>query len=172
MTRMLWILVVIEQTNLLLTSRIEFVYFSLSNSIFSIKVYFLLLEILICKVRYGPNNLRSETVTLMLVTDVGDQMCWWQVWDVDDRFRMLVNDLIHWENHQHNEKVADIMILTPTSQISHHHRVTNITMSSTSLSPSGTLYVPHLCHTWFRAQLRSQWNNSFQITVRHFTDFI
>ena len=54
--------------------------------------------------------------------DVGDQMCWWQVWDVGDRFRMLVTDLFHWENHQHNEK-------------SHHHKITNITMSPTSLSP-------------------------------------
>ena len=25
----------------------------------------------------------------MLVTDVGDQMCWWQVWDVGDRFNSL-----------------------------------------------------------------------------------
>ena len=29
------------------------------------------------------------TVTSMLVTDVGDQMCWWQVWDVGDRFHTL-----------------------------------------------------------------------------------
>ena len=50
-------------------------------------------------------QIRSQTeVTSMLVTDVGDQMCWWQVWDVGDRFRMLVTDLIHWENHQHNAK--------------------------------------------------------------------
>ena len=40
-------------------------------------------------------------VSSMLVTDVGDQMCWWQSWDAGDRFRMLVIDLIHWENHQH-----------------------------------------------------------------------
>ena len=39
------------------------------------------------------------TVTLMLVTDVEDQMCWWQVWDVVARFRMLMTDLIHWQNH-------------------------------------------------------------------------
>ena len=77
----------------------------------------------------------------MLVTDVEDQMCWWQVWDVGDRFRMLVTDLIHWENRQHNEKsrqhndsVTNIMILSPTSEISHHHKVTNITMSPLSLS--------------------------------------
>ena len=74
-------------------------------------------------------------VTSMLVTDVGDRMCWWQVWDVGDRFRMLVNDLIHWENHQHNKKVAKIMILIPGSQTSHHQKVTNITMSLTSLWP-------------------------------------
>ena len=31
------------------------------------------------------------------------------------------------------------MILSPTSQISHHHKVTNITMSPTSLSPIRSL---------------------------------
>ena len=36
-------------------------------------------------------------VTLMLVTDVGDQC-------VGDMFEMLVTDLIHWKYHQHNEK--------------------------------------------------------------------
>ena len=39
----------------------------------------------------SPN---SDLVTSMLATDVGDQMCWCQVRDVDDRFRMLVTDLI------------------------------------------------------------------------------
>ena len=41
----------------------------------------------------------SESVTSMLVTDVGDQMVGWQVWDVGNRFRMLITDEIHWENH-------------------------------------------------------------------------
>ena len=51
-------------------------------------------------------KLRQEyfPVTRMLVTDVGGRMCWWQVWDLGDRFRMLVTDLIHWKNHQHNGK--------------------------------------------------------------------
>ena len=35
---------------------------------------------------------QSKPVTLMLVTDVRDQMCWWQVWNVGHRFRMLVTD--------------------------------------------------------------------------------
>ena len=65
-----------------------------------------------------------------------EQMCWWQVWDVDDRFTIVVTDLLHRENHQPNEKVANIMILPPTAAISHHHKVTNITISPTSLSPS------------------------------------
>ena len=30
-------------------------------------------------------------VTSMLVTNVGEQMCWWQVWDVGDRFDTLRN---------------------------------------------------------------------------------
>jgi len=38
------------------------------------------------------------------VTDVGDQMFWWQVWDVGDRFGMLMTALLHLENHQDNEK--------------------------------------------------------------------
>ncbi len=29
------------------------------------------------------------SVKSMLVTDVGDQMCWWQLVDVDDRFDTL-----------------------------------------------------------------------------------
>ena len=80
------------------------------------------------------NGLSRNYGISALVTDVEDQMCWWQDWDVGERFSMLVTDLIHWEKHQHNE-VANIMILPPTSQISHHHKVTNITMSPTSLSP-------------------------------------
>ena len=34
-------------------------------------------------------NGHCSMVTSMLVTNVGDQMCWWQVWDVGDRFNTL-----------------------------------------------------------------------------------
>ena len=83
--------------------------------------------------RYG---ISLHWVTSMLVTDVGDQMCWWQVWDVGDRFRMFVIDLIHNEKTNITKKVANIMILPPTSENSHHHKVINITMSPTSLPPN------------------------------------
>ena len=56
-------------------------------------------------------------VTSMLVTDVEDQMCWCQVWDVGDRFKMLMINweyLINWENHQQDENVANIT-MSPTS---------------------------------------------------------
>ena len=59
----------------------------------------------------------------MLLSDVGDQMCWWQARDVGDRFKMFVTDFIHW-------KIANIMILPPTFEISHDHDVTNITVTS------------------------------------------
>ena len=39
----------------------------------------------------------NNSVASMLVTDVVDQMIWWQVLDVGDRFNKL-------RNHQHNEK--------------------------------------------------------------------
>ena len=71
----------------------------------------------------------KKWVTSMLVTNVGDPMCWWQVLDVGDRFNTLR------KSPSLRKKVASIMILPPTSQISHHHKVTNIPMSPTSLSP-------------------------------------
>ena len=59
----------------------------------------------------------------MLVTDVGD------------RFRMLVTDLIHWKNHQHNEKnhqhndsVTNISTRSP-SKSHQHNDVTNMTVT-------------------------------------------
>ena len=58
----------------------------------------------------------------MLVTDVGDQM--WPIWYIG--------------------KITNIMILPPTSEISHHHKVTNITMSPTSLSPFEQVKTRHL----------------------------
>ena len=42
--------------------------------------------------------------------------------DVGDRFRMLVTDLIHWKNHQHNEKNHQ------------HNDVTNITVTHLRVS--------------------------------------
>ena len=68
----------------------------------------------------------------MLVTDVGDEMCW----DIGDRFRMLATDFIHGKNHQHNEKsrqhigtVTNIKDQSPS--LSHQQNdVTNITVTN------------------------------------------
>ena len=46
------------------------------------------------------DNGDSIEATSMWVMDVGDEICWWQLWDV------LVTDLIH--------KIANIMKKTPT----------------------------------------------------------
>ena len=56
----------------------------------------------------------------MLVIDSG---CFWPIWHIGKITNIT-------------KQVADIMILPPASQISHHHKVTNIAMSPTSLSPS------------------------------------
>ena len=53
--------------------------------------------------------------------------------DVGDR--CLRSNVLCLENHQYNENVASIRIRIPKSQMGHHHKVTNITVSSTSLSP-------------------------------------
>ena len=65
----------------------------------------------------------DEQVTLMLMTGVGEQICWWQVWDVGDRYRMLMTGLMHWKSHQDNEKNRQ-----------HHDRSTNISNRSPSQS--------------------------------------
>ena len=79
--------------------------------------------------------------------DVGDgcwrpnvSICWW-LYD-GGRFQMLVTDSgcswpIKYIEKITNitKKVANIMILPPTSDISHHHKVINISMSPTSLFP-------------------------------------
>ena len=53
---------------------------------------------------------------------------------VGDKFEMLVTDLIHWENHQHNEKSRQ-----------HNDSATNITMSPTLSPKNASVYMldPH-----------------------------
>ena len=81
--------------------------------------------------------------------------CWWRMLEtkcVGDKFEMLVTDSGCWWPIKYikkitniTKKVANIMILPPTSEISHHHKVTNITMSPTSLSP---FCIFHLVNLW------------------------
>ena len=66
----------------------------------------------ITKERFEIFSKCDNKVSSMLVTDVGDQK--------------ITNIM---------KKVAKIMTLPPTSLISHYHKVANITMSPTSLSP-------------------------------------
>ena len=69
----------------------------------------------------------------MLVTDSG---CKWRIW-----FIVKITNI--------TKKVANIMQLPPSSEISHHHKVTNITISPTSISPdilvTGWLKVWEFC---------------------------
>ena len=46
--------------------------------------------------------------------------------DVGDKFEILVTDSGCWRPIKYIEKIANIMILPPTSEISHHRKVTNI----------------------------------------------
>ena len=93
----------------------------------------------------------------MLMTDVGDQMCWWQVWDIGDRFRMLVTDLIHWINHQHNAKSRQH--IDSVANISNHYKVTNVTMSPTSLSPISQINIGDDFDTFDHRQHHSHWSH-------------
>ena len=75
-------------------------------------------------------------VTSMLVTDAGNQMCWWQVLDVGDRFRMLENHQHNQISRQHNDSATNIS--NRSRWPGHHHKVLP-TMSPTSLSPSWSI---------------------------------
>jgi len=65
--------------------------------------------------------------------------CWWRMLEskcVGDKFVILVTDAGYWWPIKYigkitniAEKVADIMILLQTSEINHHHKVTNITVT-------------------------------------------
>ena len=50
--------------------------------------------------------------------DVGDEMSWWQLWDVGYRFKMLLIDFIHL-NHQHNEKRRQHYFVTKITLLCH-----------------------------------------------------
>ena len=64
------------------------------------------------------NTHQIDRVGSMLVTDVGDSLYWWQVWDSSKQFEMVV-DFIHLKRHQHNDSAAIIWklssSLSPTS---------------------------------------------------------
>ena len=67
----------------------------------------------------------------MLVTDVRDDLCWWQFSDLNDQFiddRFLMTD---WKFSKIRNRVTRVVILSPTR--CHQHSVTNIKFSSKSL---------------------------------------
>ena len=77
--------------------------------------------------------------TSMLVADVGDEMCWWQLWDVGGGFGHFYGKhplSLHLSvKHQPLKDVTNIEIQLPT--LSHqHHDFTNITITKINLSPN------------------------------------
>ena len=75
----------------------------------------------------------------MLVTGLGDEMCWRKLWDVGDgfgRFRhqypLSFNIIV---GHQHSKDVTNIEILLSTRKNCHQHKVANIDLSPTSMQP-------------------------------------
>ena len=65
---------------------------------------------------------------------ITDSVCWWPIYYIGKITNLT-------------KKVANIMILPPTSQIGHHRKVTKITMSPTSLPMLAKRYPFHLTQT-------------------------
>ena len=61
--------------------------------------------------------------------------CWWQLWDVGDWSRMLLIDLIR-QKSSILKIVTTVLILSPTSLICHHYKVTNIAVAWNSTKTS------------------------------------
>ena len=67
----------------------------------------------------------GNSTTSMLVTNVGDQMCWRQLWDVGDSFdRLCHQHPLSFKTtigHQHSKDVTNIKIPSPTLKNCHQH---------------------------------------------------
>ena len=75
--------------------------------------------------------------TSMLVTDVGDELCWRQLLDVDDSFGRFYHQHPLFFNisvgHQQPKDVTNIEILSLRSKNCHQDNVTNIHLSPKSM---------------------------------------
>ena len=80
------------------------------------------------------SSLVTFSVRSMLVTDVGDEMCWWQLWGVSDGFGHF--------GRQH------LLTLAPGSNIK---KMSLKSVSVTNKQKSHQLH-QHLCHWLFRYQ--------------------
>ena len=56
----------------------------------------------------------------ILLTDLGDEMCWWQFRDIGDWFEMLMTDLLYCESDWPHAKVLSLI-----SENCYHHKVNN-----------------------------------------------
>ena len=74
--------------------------------------------------------MKLESATSVLVTDVGNEMCWRQLWDVGYDFgrfchqHSLSFNISFW--HQQPKDVTNIEILSLTFENCHQDKVTNI----------------------------------------------
>ena len=83
---------------------------------------------------------RAIFATSMLVTDVGHEMFWWQLWDVGDGFghfrhqHLLFFNIMLFVIYRRvptSKNVTNIEIPSPTSENCHQDKVTNIQLSPT-----------------------------------------
>ena len=56
------------------------------------------------------NHDSGPSLKTMLMTNVGDGWCWWRLWNLDDRLKMLITDSLHWifSCRQYNNYVTNM----------------------------------------------------------------
>ena len=89
----------------------------------------------------------------MLVTDVGDKMCWRQLWDVGDGFGRFFTNILYLLTLVSGQQkdVTNFEILSLTSKNNHQDKVTNIHLSPTSMLPK-IVMIKSFRQYWFGYQ--------------------
>ena len=95
----------------------------------------------------GANGIK-KSVCFTGYIDVGDELCWWQLLDVDDGFGSLCHQQTLSFNigvgHQQPKDVTNIEIMSLTSKNCHQESLVQDKVNSIHLSPTSTCH-QNLC---------------------------
>ena len=93
--------------------------------------YFVNSQIIVCEIWFLHVRVQYEDIwygcllIMMLITDIGDKRCWWQVWDIAEQFNTLKNHQHNENSRRYNDSVTNILDRLPS--LRHPIVATNIT---------------------------------------------
>ena len=96
-------------------------------------------------------NIDRETLTTrILMTDVGDEMCWWQLWGIVDGLAVFVANIVYLSTLASSTKIRKMLSI---SNFCHQHPeiVTNIYMYQNFSTCHQHLYVSKFLNDFLRS---------------------